>query len=269
MATLIPTRIANKSLPNYVYNAAGVRCTSYEELDYLAMSSVGAILTKSCTMNPRKGNPPPTYWSDGYVSINANGLWNNGIRYYLDYVYIKEKPYIISTVDPECIELINDSSICDLIEFNISCPNVMSAFVEESRQDDVLRGIVEKTSLGVGLKVSALSTVDSFVRFSELIDRNGFRYVTAINSMPMGLVIEEGKPVVSANVGGVGGSSILPFSTANVAYHRYYLSEKIDVVAAGGVSTKSDVDLFRDLGAAAVQIGTAFQDTINIFDMLI
>lgn len=265
---LTPTCVAGKVLPHHVYNAAGVRCTSYEELDYLALAPVGAIQTKSCSLNPREGNPAPTYWSNGLMSINANGLRNHGLQYYLDYVYIKEKPYIISTVELECIAAIDDTSICDLIEFNISCPNVLSAFVEESRQDDMLRGAVEKTSLGVGLKVSALSTLDAFIRFAELVDRTGFKFVTSINSMPMGAIIEESRLVVSTGTGGIGGLSILPFSVANVVYHRRYLSEKIDVIAAGGVSTKEHVAMFRALGASAIQVGTAFQDNINIFETL-
>jgi dihydroorotate dehydrogenase (fumarate) len=202
------------------------------------------------------------------MSINANGLCNHGLQYYLDYIYIKEKPYIISTVEPECVEKIDDTSICDLIEYNISCPNVMSAFVEESQQDEVLRGIVETTTLGVGLKVTALSTEESFVSFAEMVDRNGFKFVTSINSMPRGAIIEEGRPVVSMGLGGIGGLSILPFSIANIVCHKHYLSEKIDVIAAGGVLMKDHVAMFRALGASAVQVGTAFQDDINIFDKL-
>lgn len=266
---LTPTRIAGVTLPHHVYNAAGVRCTSYDELDFLAMAPTGAILTKSCSMIQRAGNSLPTYWSNGIMSINANGLRNHGLQYYLDYVYIKEKPYIISTVEPECVAMIDDTSICDLIEYNISCPNVLSAFVEESQQDDILRGVIETTTLGVGLKVTALSTAESFIKFAEMIDRNGFKFVTSINSMPMGAIIEESRPVVSTGSGGIGGLSILPFSVANVVHHKRYLSEKIDVIAAGGVSTKEHIEMFRALGAAAVQVGTAFQDNINIFDTLI
>jgi|SRR3989344_3505439 len=256
------TTLAGKQLPTYLYNAAGVRCTSYEELDNLTALPTGAVLTKSCTRMPNIGNPPPTYWSNGKFSINANGLTNYGVQYYIDYPHSTDKPYIISTVDPMCIQRIDEYAGCDIIEYNNSCPNVKE---EESVGETTIRKVIEATVIPIGIKVRPMFRADEYIEFAEFVGRIGLKFVTAINSIPNCLHLEHNSPVVSAGFGGMGGKNILPIAQSNVAFHRHYLSSNVDVVACGGVSSVEDIQTYRQLGAAAVQIGTAFQDNPDIF----
>ena len=81
------TTIGNIDLKIPIYNAAGVHCITHNELDYLnKLEYCGAIVTKSCTLNPRTGNNHPRYWSDDNYSINSSGLPNKGYAYYSDWI---------------------------------------------------------------------------------------------------------------------------------------------------------------------------------------
>jgi len=83
-----------------IWNAAGAWCTTFEELKDLADSEAGAVLSKSCTLEAREGNPHPKYYQNKWGTINSNGLENLGYKKYIEFASqlkkISKKPYLIS-----------------------------------------------------------------------------------------------------------------------------------------------------------------------------
>ena len=136
----ITTKIGKCILEYPVMNASGPKCSTKEELIDLAFSDSSAILSKSCTINQREGNPKPRYFDNSYLSINSMGLPNKGYKYYIDIIdklsSNNVKPYIIS-IAGICLDdniLIINSIQNKLkenidwnvgIEINLSCPNII------------------------------------------------------------------------------------------------------------------------------------------------
>ena len=122
-------------LESGIYNAAGARCTTREDLEWLGESYAGAILTKSCTLEYRHGNPSPRYYETPSYSINSNGLHNWGHQYYAEaakfFVNNYNKPYFISVagLTPEnnikILQSLNNYTDISAVELNLSCPNVV------------------------------------------------------------------------------------------------------------------------------------------------
>lgn len=133
----LETTFANHIFANPLMNASGVHCMTTQELDELAHSEAGAFITKSCTINERKGNPEPRYFDVPLGSINSMGLPNLGFSYYLEYALAYEKvqenqnqPLFFSIAgmsvqeNLEMLEKIEKSGFNGITELNLSCPNV-------------------------------------------------------------------------------------------------------------------------------------------------
>ena len=126
--------IADVELLNPIMNASGCLCRTEDELLDLYNSNFGAVVSKSCTLLPRNGNPEPRYYYDNFGSVNSSGLPNLGYKFYANlYKTFTKKPYIISvgglSLDDNCIILkyLNENAILDknLVEINLSCPNII------------------------------------------------------------------------------------------------------------------------------------------------
>jgi dihydroorotate dehydrogenase (fumarate) len=136
MELRIKTQIGELKLENCIWNAAGPRCTSLEELNELMDSKYsGAIVTKTCTLKQRKGNVfPRVRCEEPSVSINSVGLANEGLDMYLDWIKNakKKKPVFLSISPFSCDEVevffqkIADAELHpDFVELNVSCPNLI------------------------------------------------------------------------------------------------------------------------------------------------
>ena len=111
-----------------IYNASGPRCTTREELYALNNSESAAILTKSCTVEPRLGNPGIRYWDNDIMSINSTGLANLGYKFYGEQSGFS-KPYFVSIAGlslEDNLEIVKelDQDHISSIELNLSCPNI-------------------------------------------------------------------------------------------------------------------------------------------------
>lgn len=117
-------------------NASGCLCATNKMLDELRAGGPAGICTKSCTLNPREGNPEPRYWEhdDGMMTLNSMGLPNLGVDYYLDYFKTREydgwRCISLAVLGPiedtytMLSKIIQPGSPVDAIEFNLSCPNL-------------------------------------------------------------------------------------------------------------------------------------------------
>lgn len=263
--------------PGSVYNAAGCRCTTISDLDALLHSKSDAILTKSCTLLPRAGNPHPKYYDDGTQSINSNGLENLGYKAYLDWYteHRPEKPFILSVAGlcvRDNITIINAAQQAGVsaIELNLSCPNLCGVPVSydlpefNSTLQAIMAGI-EEGSIPLGLKLPVYCNpkeLEQVAVIVAMIPRISF--IVCSNSLPNGLVYEDGSsrpdgenhPVVSRTLGGCGGGPLMKAIVLGQVYQfRKCLSKTI--IACGGLSSRSDIRDALRAGANHCQIGTA------------
>ena len=273
-------------LNNCIYNASGPKCTTDKELHAIGKSQAGAILTKSSTFEHRIGNPEPRYIENQLGSINSMGLPNMGQQYYntlapiLSTTY--QKPYIVSVAglsleeNINIIKALNQQKDITAIELNLSCPNVPNkpqTAYDFERTQTVLDTIVPICQHKLGVKLPPYFDLIHFQQMAEILNQYPLAFVTCINSIGNGLVIDVDKEQVvikpKHGFGGIGGDYIKPTALANVRQFYLLLKREISVIACGGV--KNGTDAFEHIlcGAAAVQVGTQFmREGANCFERI-
>jgi dihydroorotate dehydrogenase (fumarate) len=179
------------SNPSYrLMNAAGCHSSTAEELENLLRSECAVIVTKTCTAQPRIGNPEPHRYLDDWGAINSVGLKNPGYRYYLGW-YVKHRQEILSAGKEFIISIIeeNPSELLDMlkeiqqagivqVELNFSCPNLADNCII-GRDPESCETYLEKLAafqpsipqLQLGIKLPPYSTVTEMKIFAELINR--------------------------------------------------------------------------------------------------
>ncbi|AFC26942.1 dihydroorotate oxidase [Saprospira grandis] len=274
---MLQTKIANIKLANCIYNASGPACSSLEELQALGQSAAGAILSKSATLAPRAGNPAPRYVDTPWGSINSMGLPNKGHAYYL--AAAKElasfqKPYIVSLSgmsladNLKMIAEMQEEENIAAIELNLSCPNLpgkpQTAYDFE-QTEKVLAAVFAQNNKPLGVKLPPYFDLLHFEQMAQILNQFPLSFVSCINSIGNGLVIDWEKEETlirpKDGFGGLGGDYIKATALANVRQFYLLLRPEISVVAVGGI--KSGQDAFEHIlcGAKAVQIGTHLMKT--------
>jgi dihydroorotate dehydrogenase (NAD+) catalytic subunit len=264
-------KLLELQLKNPLVLASGVLGTSAALLERAARCGAGAVTAKSCGPEPRAGHPNPisVEWRGGV--INAVGLTNPGVKEEVPILRDAKArlhelgvPLIASIFAPTVeqfgmvAEMINQADP-DLIEVNISCPNVGDEFGtpfsgSAETTADVTRVIKAHTSIPIMVKLSP--NVPSIARIAAAAENAGADAITAINTMP-GMLIEarSGKPVLSNRVGGLSGWSLKPIALRCVAEIRKAV--KIPIIGIGGVTCGQDAAEMIMAGATAVGVGAA------------
>jgi len=253
---MLSTTIDNILIDPCIMNSSGPKSTTKHQISNLDKNiDIGAVVSKTCTNTFKEGNSYPSSYYDNIGSINSVGLENMGFEYYTD-IKIK-KPYIISVLPDKHIFENNKINNADLIEVNLSCPNIKSIDNEES-----IRQIAECFDGKFGIKISpVLDDIDIY--FDKKIS-----FITCCNTMKNGLIINEnGDFRVSKKFGGIGGSYIKPFSLSTV--YRLNKETNIPIIGCGGINNSQDIIDYIRCGASAVQIGTHFfQNDDKVFKIL-
>ncbi len=269
---LLKTLLAGSSLNNCLMNASGVHCTSNNELDGLLNEGVGAIVTKSCTLEYREGNPKPRYATIPYGSINSMGLPNNGIKYYLDFIEknqaITDKLIMLSVAgltkneNIELLKIANESDSLKIIELNLSCPNIPGkpqTGYDFDATESLLNQAFTICKKPIAVKLPPYFDMAHFEAMADVLNKFPVAYVCCVNSIGNGMWIDtatESTVIKPKNgFGGIGGLYIKPTALANVRMF-YKLLRNIDVVGCGGVQTGQDAFEHILCGASMVQIGT-------------
>ncbi len=231
-------------LNNFIMNASGLGSVTKDQIRYLDnCSSVDAVVSKTCTFEPRQGNPEPNYYFDENGSVNFIGLKNYGVDYYIDIE--TKKPYILSVTPDKKIFQHEKIYKPNFIEVNLSCPNIADNFdYEES-----IRQISETTDRKFGIKIAPLQ--DSHIAISDILTPQ-VEFITCCNTMKMGLIYKDEIPFQGA----IGGKYIKPFSLYTV--YKLRNSVNIPLIGCGGIECKSDVEDYRRAGASAFQVGTHY-----------
>ncbi|MDV7709116.1 dihydroorotate oxidase [Enterococcus faecium] len=272
----LETTFANHIFANPLMNASGVHCMTTQELDELAHSEAGAFITKSCTINERKGNPEPRYFDVPLGSINSMGLPNLGFSYYLEYALAYEKvqenqnqPLFFSIAgmsvqeNLEMLEKIEKSGFNGITELNLSCPNVPGkpqlAYDFEATYE-TLKEVFSIFSKPLGIKLPPYFDFAHFDQMADILNQFPLTYVNAINSVGNGLYIDTEQEAVvikpKEGFGGIGGEYIKPTALANVRAFYTRLKPEIQIIGTGGIRTGKDAFEHLLCGASMLQIGT-------------
>ncbi len=280
----LSTTIAGVRFPTCLMNASGALCVTKAELEALGQSRSGAIVTKSMTPAFRQGNPEPRYYSFPGGSINSMGLPNLGYPAYADIIPTLQtfgKPVIASIAGlspPDFLEAARAITAVspDLIEVNLSCPNIagkpqIGYDVEASRA--LLLELKKIVTVPMGVKLPPYFDPVHYEITARMLLDVKVDFMTVINSVGNGLVVdpEEERVVIKPRYGfgGLGGAMIKPVALANVRAFWKLIGDSIPIIGTGGVV--SGTDMFEHIlcGAKAVQIGTALVDEgVGVFQRL-
>ena len=238
----------------------------YEELTDL--NRIGAICVKGLSITPKEGNPPPRIWETPSGMLNAIGLQNPGVEYFIKEIVPRLKRYktkvvanIYGTTYEEYEAVAKALKGVDgvhLIEVNISCPNVKKgglAFGTDPLEAAKITEIVKKaTDKPVIIKLSP--NVTDIVKIAKAVESAGADGISAINTLiGMAIDINSFKPKIKNVIGGLSGPAIKPVAVRMV--YQIAKAVSIPVIGIGGISSWEDAVEFIIAGASSVQVGTA------------
>jgi len=260
--------IAGLKLNNPIMTASG--CCGYgEELsEVFPLSRLGALVTKSITLEPRLGHPPPRTAETASGMLNAIGLANVGIDGFVAEkipFLEKQKTRVIVNVagssQAEYVEVcarLNDCPRVDMVELNISCPHVDAGGMEFGVDPAITEHLVSEVRKVFTRPVIAKLTpnVTDIGAVARAAEAGGADVLSLINTLTgTSIDINTWRPRLTKNRGGLSGPAIKPVALAMV--DKVYNSCRLPIIGIGGIATAADVVEFMLVGATAVQIGTA------------
>jgi dihydroorotate dehydrogenase (fumarate) len=280
----LSTTIAGITFPSCFMNASGALCVTREELVALGRSHAGAIVTKSMTVESRQGNPIPRYYGFSSGSINSMGLPNLGYKAYAELIPdLKKfgKPVIASVAGlceddfPTIAQVINEAKP-DLIEVNLSCPNIPGKpqiGYDPEASERLMKRVRKVITVPMGVKLPPYFDPAHHKLMGDVIGRCGVDFLNLINSVGNGLVVNpETETVVikpKGGFGGLGGTIIKPVALANVRAFWKHFEGRMPIIGTGGIM--NGVDAFEHFlcGASAVQVGTVLvEEGVEVFKRL-
>ncbi|MFZ4725836.1 MAG: dihydroorotate dehydrogenase [Paludibacter sp.] len=261
-------KVGKLQLKNPVMTASGTFGYGTEYSDFMDISRIGGIIVKGTTLRSRQGNPYPRMAETPSGMLNAVGLQNKGIEYFVNHIYptLKDIDTNIlvnlsgSTIEDyiEGAEMLNELDKIPGIELNISCPNVkeggMAFGTSCLSASQVVKSVrkVYKNDLMVKLSPN----VTDISEIALAVEAEGADSVSLINTL-LGMAInsETRKPILSTITGGLSGPAVKPIALRMV--WQVANAVKIPVIGMGGIMNTADAIEFILAGASAIQIGTA------------
>ncbi len=262
------TKIGSLELKNPVMTASGTFGYGTEYADFMDINRLGAIIVKGTTLNPRQGNPYPRMAETPSGMLNAVGLQNKGVDYFVDHIYPEVRKFqtnVIVNVSgssiedyAQCASIINTLDDIPAIELNISCPNVkqggMAFGVKPESAAQVVSAVRKAYDKTLIVKLSP--NVTDITEIARAVEGAGADSVSLINTM-LGMAIdaERRRPILSTVTGGMSGPAVKPVALRMV--WQVAKAVKIPVIGLGGICSATDAIEFLLAGASAIQIGTA------------
>jgi dihydroorotate dehydrogenase (NAD+) catalytic subunit len=259
--------IGKLNFRNPILTASGTFGYGIEFADFMDLSKIGGVFVKGTTIHHREGNDYPRMAETPSGMLNAVGLQNKGVDYFISDIYPEIKDIDThmmvnvsgSTVEDyvACAEKINELDKIPAIELNISCPNVKQGGMAfgttcagASEVIKAVRKVYHKT-----LIVKLSPNVTSIAEIAKVAETEGADSVSLINTL-LGMAIdaERRKPLLSTVTGGLSGPCVKPIALRMV--YQTYKAVKIPIIGLGGISNWKDAIEFILAGATAIQIGT-------------
>lgn len=264
----LSVNIGNLKLSNPVMTASGTFGYGKEFEDFVDLEKIGGIIVKGTTLHRREGNPYPRMAETPMGMLNAVGLQNKGVDYFISEIYpqIKDiRTNMIVNVSGSAIEdyvqtaeKINELENIPAIELNISCPNVkqggMAFGVTAKGASEVVKAVREVYKKTLIVKLSP--NVTDITEIARAVEGAGADSVSLINTL-LGMAIdaEKRRPILSTITGGMSGAAVKPIALRMV--WQVSKAVKIPVIGLGGIMNWKDAVEFLLAGASAIQIGTA------------
>lgn len=272
--------IAGIPFQNPVMTASGTFGSGMEYDAFVDLNRLGAVVTKGVASVPWSGNPTPRIAETYGGMLNAIGLQNPGVDLFIkrDLAFLKNyKTRIIvnvcgKTVEEylDVVEKLSDQAV-DMLEINVSCPNVKEGAIAFGQNADALyritRAVKEKAKQPVIMKLSP--NVTSIPEMAKAAEAGGADAISLINTLTsMKIDIYRRQFVLANKTGGLSGPAIKPVAVRMVYEAAHAV--KIPVIGMGGIATFEDAVEFMMAGATAVAVGAMnFHDpytTIKVID---
>lgn len=253
---------------NPVLTASGTFGYGLEYQDFVDLERLGGFIVKGTTLHHREGNAYPRMAETPSGMLNAVGLQNKGVDYFIEHIYPQIKDIntnIIVNVSGAsiedyvaCAEKIDALDSIPAIELNISCPNVkqggMAFGVTPNGAESVVKAV--RKSYHKTLIVKLSPNVTSITDIAKAVEGAGADSVSLINTL-LGMAInaETQRPELSTITGGLSGPCVKPIALRMV--WQTYNAVKIPIIGIGGIQSATDAIEFILAGATAVEIGTA------------
>ena len=264
----LKVKLGQVELKNPVMTASGTFGYGTEYQDFIDLSRIGGIVVKGTTLRSRQGNAYPRMAETPLGMLNAVGLQNKGVDYFVNNIYptIKDFETAIfvnvsgSTIDDYIItaEMLNDLDRIPGIELNISCPNVkeggMAFGTSCLSASQVVREVRKVYKKEIMVKLSP--NVTDIAEIALAVEAEGADSISLINTI-LGMAINAEKriPVLSTITGGLSGPAVKPVALRMV--WQVANAVKVPVIGMGGIMNATDAIEFLLAGATAIQIGTA------------
>lgn len=264
----LTVNIKNLIFKNPVITASGTFGFGEEYTDFVDLNKLGGIVVKGTTGQHREGNPYPRMAETASGMLNAVGLQNKGVDYFINHIYPRIKDFNTnilvnvsgSTVEEyvEVAEKINSLEKIPGIELNISCPNVKEggmAFGTSCPSAKAVIKAVRKVYNNI-LIVKLSPNVTNITEFARIAEDEGAEAVSLVNTfLGMAIDAETQRPKLSTITGGLSGPAIKPIALRMVWQCKQVI--KIPIIGMGGIMNTADAMEFILAGATAIQIGTA------------
>lgn len=268
MSERLKVNVCGVEFKNPVIPASGTYGYGREYECLYPLSKLGGISVKGTTLKPRQGNQGPRVAETPAGMLNSVGLQNGGAEKFLNYELpnlLTKDTRIIANIAgasiEECAELaslINPSAV-DMVELNISCPNVKqggAAFGTDCNVAAAVTAAVKKELPDKPLMVKLSPNVTSITDIAKAVEAAGADALSLINTLlGMRIDIKTRRPILRNNVGGLSGPAVFPVAVRMV--WQTFNAVKIPVIGMGGISTWEDAVEMMMAGASAVQVGAA------------
>lgn len=264
----LSVEIGKLKLKNPIMTASGTFGYGEEFADFIDLNRLGGIIVKGTTLHHREGNPYPRMAETPSGMLNAVGLQNKGVDYFIEHIYPRIKDLdtrVIVNVSGSCID--DYVAVCEklspldkvaAVEINISCPNVKQGgmgFGTTCSGAESVTSAVRKAYDGTMI-VKLTPNVTDITEIARAVEAAGADAVSLTNTfLGMAIDVEKRKPMLSTITGGLSGPCIRPIAVRMV--WQVANAVKVPVVGLGGIASGRDAIEFLLTGATAVQIGTA------------
>lgn len=261
-------KIGNLHLNNPVLTASGTFGYGEEFADFIDLNALGGFIVKGTTLEPRQGNDYPRMVETPSGMLNAVGLQNKGVDYFIENIYPRLTEYtseIIVNISGSAVEdyakvaeKLNALPRINAIEVNISCPNVktggMAFGTTTTGAATVTKAVREAFDKTLIVKLSP--NVTDITEIARAVEAEGADAVSLINTlMGMAIDVERQKPYLSTYTGGLSGAAVRPVAVRMV--WQVHKAVKIPIIGLGGIMSGRDAMEFILAGATAIEVGTA------------
>jgi dihydroorotate dehydrogenase (NAD+) catalytic subunit len=263
----LKTQLGKLELHSPVLAASGPLGSSLEYAELIDPGQFGAIIVKGISLEPWPGNPPPRLAETAAGMLNAIGLQNPGLKYFLKHELPRLRGFktkIIVNIIGRTVEEYAETAAAldqqpgiDAVELNISCPNLnaggMAFGADLQLTEKTVSAVRQRTSLPLLVKLTP--NVTDIVSIARAAEEAGADIVSLINTLGgMAIDIEKKKPVLGNIFGGLSGPAIMPVALKMV----WQVSEalNIPVLGMGGITSAADAVQFILAGARAVAVGS-------------